>query len=142
LLVPFALLLMIDGRRGLRQAWPAALTAGLGFGIGQYLCSNFFTYQLTDLAAAVFGAGAIIVLLRLWAPAQSPNLDANLDAAPSRSAKRSAALSVAGDAVLADPKDQPISLAAGGGRDRVAPERPDHLAGSGHRDSRRELPLS
>jgi len=28
LLVPFILIGMVDGRRGLREAWPAALTAG------------------------------------------------------------------------------------------------------------------
>src|SRR5947209_15941900 len=28
LLVPFVLIFMVDGRRGLREAWPAALTAG------------------------------------------------------------------------------------------------------------------
>jgi lactate permease len=67
-LVPFALLLMLDGRRGLREAWPAALTAGVGFGVGQLLCSNYFTYQLTDLAAGVVSIGAVIVLLRFWSP--------------------------------------------------------------------------
>jgi lactate permease len=67
-LVPFVLLLMLDGRRGLREVWPAALTAGVGFGIGQFLCSNYFTYQLTDLAAGVVAIGAVIVLLRFWSP--------------------------------------------------------------------------
>jgi lactate permease len=67
-LVPFVLLLMLDGRRGLREAWPAALTAGVGFGIGQFLCSNYFTYQLCDLAGAVVATAAVIVLLRFWSP--------------------------------------------------------------------------
>ncbi|WP_411139675.1 L-lactate permease [Streptomyces sp. x-80] len=68
-LVPFALLLILDGRRGLRQVWPAALVAGLGFGAGQFVCSNFFVEQLTDLVAATTATGAVVLLLRFWSPA-------------------------------------------------------------------------
>ncbi|MGC0418725.1 L-lactate permease [Embleya sp. AB8] len=67
-LVPFALLLILDGRRGLREVWPVALTAGLGFGIGQFLCSNYFAYQLTDLVAALVSMAAVVSLLRWWRP--------------------------------------------------------------------------
>ncbi|HEY4022404.1 MAG TPA: L-lactate permease [Pseudonocardiaceae bacterium] len=67
-IVPLVLLLMLDGRRGLREVWPAALTAGIGFGIGQFLCSNFFAYQLTDLSAAIFSTILVIVLLKVWSP--------------------------------------------------------------------------
>jgi lactate permease len=67
-LVPFALLLLLDGRRGIRQLWPAALTAGVAFGAGQLLCSNLFTYQLTDLSAAVVSTLALVVLLHFWKP--------------------------------------------------------------------------
>ena len=66
--VPFALLLLLDGRRGLRELWPAALVAGLGFGAGQLLCSNLFAYQLTDLCAAVVSTLALVVLLQFWNP--------------------------------------------------------------------------
>jgi lactate permease len=67
-LVPLVLLLILDGRRGLREVWPAALTAGVGFGMGQYLCSNFFAYQLTDLVGALASTVALAVLLRFWSP--------------------------------------------------------------------------
>ncbi|MFF4734561.1 L-lactate permease [Streptomyces sp. NPDC001262] len=67
-LVPFVLLLMLDGRRGLTEAWPAALTAGVGFGAGQFLCSNYFAYQLTDIVAALCSTAALIALLRVWKP--------------------------------------------------------------------------
>ena len=68
MLVPFALVLMLDGRRGLRELWPAALTAGVGFGVGQFLCSNYFTYELTNIASSVVAIAAVIVLLRFWSP--------------------------------------------------------------------------
>src|SRR3954467_8878496 len=38
-LVPFLLVFLLDGVRGLRQAWPAALTAGLTFSVSQFLFS-------------------------------------------------------------------------------------------------------
>ncbi len=37
LLVPFVLVFMTDGRRGLREAWPAALTAGFVFALFQFV---------------------------------------------------------------------------------------------------------
>jgi len=36
LIVPFALVFMADGRRGVREAWPVALTAGVVFAILQF----------------------------------------------------------------------------------------------------------
>ncbi|MCC3766156.1 L-lactate permease [Streptomyces sp. UNOC14_S4] len=67
-LVPFALLLMLDGRRGLREVWPAAAVAGAGFGAGQFLCANYLVYQLTDVGAAVASTVALVLLLRVWTP--------------------------------------------------------------------------
>jgi lactate permease len=69
--VPFILIGVADGRRGLRQAWPAALTAGLTFGICQFLFSNFWSYKLCDIFAALVSAGAIILLNRVWHPGEA-----------------------------------------------------------------------
>jgi len=69
-LVPFAVLLLLDGRRGIRELWPAALAAGLGFGAGQLLCSNLFAYQLTDLSAAAVSTLALVILLKFWQPSR------------------------------------------------------------------------
>ncbi|WP_030435512.1 L-lactate permease [Actinoplanes subtropicus] len=67
--VPFILLGVADGRRGLRQAWPAALTGGLTFGICQFVFSNYWSYRLCDIFAAIASAGAIMLLNRVWQPA-------------------------------------------------------------------------
>lgn len=67
-LVPFVLLVIIDGRRGLKQVWPAALAAGLSFGLAQYALSNHFSYQLTDIFSALVATAAVIVLGRFWRP--------------------------------------------------------------------------
>lgn len=73
--VPFVLLVMVDGRRGLREVWPVAFAAGAGFAAGQFLCSNYFTYALTDLVAAVVSAVCVIVVLRLRPPRRPRVLD-------------------------------------------------------------------
>src|SRR5215212_3889774 len=39
LIVPLILVGMVDGMRGIRQTWPAALVGGLVFAIGQFACS-------------------------------------------------------------------------------------------------------
>lgn len=70
-LVPFVLLLIIDGRRGLKQAWPAALVGGLAFGVAQYLLSNHFAYPLTDIFSAIIATAAIVVLTRVWKPSST-----------------------------------------------------------------------
>jgi lactate permease len=68
LVVPFVLVFMVDGRRGLREAWPAALTAGLSFAIVQFAVSNYVSTQITDIAASLVSAGALVALTRVWSP--------------------------------------------------------------------------
>ncbi len=69
LLVPFVLVFVTDGRRGLRDAWPAALVAGVTFGVIQFAVSNYVNYQLTDIVASIAAAGAVVALTRVWTPA-------------------------------------------------------------------------
>ncbi|HWF33804.1 MAG TPA: L-lactate permease [Solirubrobacteraceae bacterium] len=68
LLVPFILVAMVDGRRGLRQAWPAALTAGLVFAAVQFASSNFISPELTDILASLASAACLLALTRVWSP--------------------------------------------------------------------------
>ena len=46
LVVPLLLLLIVDGVRGLRDAWPPALATGVSFSVLQFLCANYFMGQL------------------------------------------------------------------------------------------------
>lgn len=66
--VPFILLIVLDGRRGLREAWPAALVTGLSFGLAQWWASNFFSYELTDVVACLVSLGAAVLFLAFWKP--------------------------------------------------------------------------
>ncbi|WP_017975275.1 L-lactate permease [Actinopolyspora halophila] len=69
--VPFVLLFVADGRRGLRQAWPGALVGGVSFAVAQFLTSEL-VYQLADIIAAIVSAVALLLLLRFWRPAGEP----------------------------------------------------------------------
>ncbi|MEV4704352.1 L-lactate permease [Actinoplanes sp. NPDC049316] len=80
--VPLVLVAVIDGRRGVRQTWPAALVAGVVFAAGQFLASNFVSVPLTDIIAALLAAAAVVLLLRFWRPAETPDLREPGAAAP------------------------------------------------------------
>ena len=68
LLIPFVLVGMTDGWRGVREAWPAALTAGVVFALLQFSVSNYVNYQLTDIVAALGSAAAVVALVQVWSP--------------------------------------------------------------------------
>lgn len=70
LLVPLLLVLMVDGRRGVRQTWPVALVAGFVFGAAKFVTSNYLAVELTDVVAAVATVAAVLGMLRLWQPAE------------------------------------------------------------------------
>jgi lactate permease len=68
--VPFLIVVMLAGWRGLLGIWPAALVAGLSYTIPQYLLA---TYHGPWLAAPVAGLCCIvslIALLRFWRPGE------------------------------------------------------------------------
>src|ERR671931_2554332 len=70
LFVPLILMGMVDGMRGVRQAWPAAIVGGVAFAIGQFACSNYVSVELTDIIASLLGAAAIVALLQVWRPTE------------------------------------------------------------------------
>ena len=78
LIVPLILVGMVDGGRGVRQAWPAALVGGVAFAVGQFLCSNYFSVPLTDIVAALVATGILVLFLRVWSPSET--IDTDVDA--------------------------------------------------------------
>jgi lactate permease len=70
LIVPLILCGMVDGMRGIRQCWPAAMVGGFAFAIGQYACSNFVSVELTDIVASLLSVGALVAFLRVWQPSE------------------------------------------------------------------------
>ena len=70
LFVPLILVLIVDGRRGVRETWLPAMVAGTVFGLAQFVTSNFLSVQLTDIVASLLSAGSVVLLLRVWQPAE------------------------------------------------------------------------
>ena len=70
LVVPLILVFLVDGKRGVRQTWPVALVSGAAFGLSQFVASNFFIVELTDVVAAVVTVVVVLLMLRVWQPAE------------------------------------------------------------------------
>ena len=70
LIVPLILVGMVDGMRGVRQTWPVAVVGGVAFAVGQFVCSNYISVELTDIVASLASAGAIVGFLRVWQPSE------------------------------------------------------------------------
>jgi lactate permease len=64
-IVPLILVFVADGRRGLRETWVPALTAGLTFGIAQFVASNYVSVPLTDIVASLVAAAAVVAVTRV-----------------------------------------------------------------------------
>jgi lactate permease len=70
LFVPLILVGMVGGWRGVRATWPAALVGGLTFALGQFVCSNYISVELTDIVASLLSVGSLVLFLRVWQPAE------------------------------------------------------------------------
>ena len=66
--VPFWLVFIMDGVRGVRETFPAILVAGLAFAVCQYFTSNFWAYELPDITSAVFSLVCLALFLKVWHP--------------------------------------------------------------------------
>ncbi|WP_160668658.1 L-lactate permease [Pseudarthrobacter sp. ATCC 49987] len=75
LIVPLLLVFIVDGRRGVKQTWPVALVAGAVFGVAQFVTSNFFAVELTDVVAAVLTVAAVLLMLKFWQPTETVGMD-------------------------------------------------------------------
>jgi lactate permease len=68
LIVPFWLVWALAGRKATFEVWPAALTAGVSFGLVQFLVSNLVGPELVDILASLASIGSLLFLLRFWQP--------------------------------------------------------------------------
>lgn len=67
-IVPFLLVFIIDGKRGVAQTWPALTVIGVAFGLGIWWASNYFSYELTDVFASLIAMAAAVGFLAIWKP--------------------------------------------------------------------------
>lgn len=70
LVVPLILVIIVDGRRGVRQAWLPALLSGTVFAVAQFVTANYISVQLTDIVASLLAAGSLVLLVRVWQPSE------------------------------------------------------------------------
>ena len=71
LFVPFWLVFMMDGLRGVKETWPAALVAGLSFAVTQYFTSNYIGPELPDITSALASLICLTLFLKVWQPKRS-----------------------------------------------------------------------
>ncbi len=72
--VPFWLMFIMDGMRGVKETWPAALVAGASFAITQYLTSNFIGPELPDITSALVSIISLTLFLKVWQPQRATDV--------------------------------------------------------------------
>lgn len=70
-IIPTWIIVAYSGWRGMKEVWPAAVTAGLSFATMQFLISNFHGPMLVDIGSALFATLAMVLLLKVWKPKTS-----------------------------------------------------------------------
>jgi L-lactate transport len=68
LIVPFWVIVAMDGRRGVRETWPAILVTGGTFATSQFLTSNFIGPELPDIISSIVSLVCLALFLRVWKP--------------------------------------------------------------------------
>jgi lactate permease len=84
LIVPFWLICVFAGWRGMREIWPAILVSGASFALPQYLISNFINPWIVDIGASLISMACLIGFLKIWQPKNlwlSPKLRTRDDSA-------------------------------------------------------------
>ncbi|WP_454732545.1 MULTISPECIES: lactate permease LctP family transporter [Cupriavidus] len=68
LAVPFWLVFIMDGKRGVKETWPAALVTGASFSVTQYFTSNHIGPELPDITSALVSLISLTLFLKVWQP--------------------------------------------------------------------------
>ncbi len=95
LIVPFWLIWVFAGWRGMLAIWPAILVCGVSFAIPQFLISNFINPWIVDIGASLISMACLIGFLQVWQPKEvwtSPALRSH-DVSAATMAKPSVAIS-------------------------------------------------
>ncbi|MHC6226851.1 lactate permease LctP family transporter [Pseudomonas sp. X10] len=74
-IVPFWLVAIMDGWRGVKETWPAALVAGASFAITQYFTSNYIGPELPDITSALVSIVSLTLFLKVWQPKRAEDSD-------------------------------------------------------------------
>ena len=67
-IIPFYLVCVVAGWKGLKRTWPAALVAGGSFALAQFFVSNYWGPYTADIIAAAGSIAATVAFLKIWRP--------------------------------------------------------------------------
>ena len=65
---PWILVVLVTGRKGLRDGWPLAVVGSFSYILGQYPTSQYLGPYLPDIIGALTSFAALLLLLRFWRP--------------------------------------------------------------------------
>ncbi len=71
MIVPFWLVAMMDGVKGIRDTWPAILVAGGSFAVTQFFTANYVGPELPDITSALVSLVCLTLFLKNWKPKAS-----------------------------------------------------------------------
>ncbi|HET6359564.1 L-lactate permease [Streptomyces sp.] len=64
-IVPLLIVFLVDGRRGVKETWLPAVACGVAFALAQFACSNYISVELTDVVAALFALGVLVLVMHM-----------------------------------------------------------------------------
>lgn len=120
LIVPLLLVFIVDGRRGVKQTWPVALVAGVAFGAAQFVTSNFFAVELTDVVAAVVTVAAVLLMLKVWQPKETVGMGGAVETAPETAQEAARATAAVGSVAGSRRSGPAVGPPAGSGHPATA----------------------
>ncbi|HEV2543278.1 MAG TPA: L-lactate permease [Methylobacterium sp.] len=69
-IVPFWLIWVFAGFRGMMAIWPPIAVCGISFAAAQFLISNYINPWIVDIGASLVSMAALVAFLKVWRPAQ------------------------------------------------------------------------
>ncbi|WP_300795650.1 L-lactate permease [Helicobacter sp. UBA3407] len=75
LTVPFFIVFLMDGFKGVKETFPAIFVAAVSFTGTQFLSSNFLGAELPDIVSAIVSLACTTLFLKVWKPSNIFRLD-------------------------------------------------------------------
>ena len=69
-IVPFWLIWVFAGFRGMMAIWPPIAVCGISFAAAQFLISNYINPWIVDIGASLVSMAALVAFLKVWRPSQ------------------------------------------------------------------------
>lgn len=69
-ILPFWLVAIISGRKGVTQIWPAIFVTGFSYSLTMFLTASYLGPSLPDILSALVSITSLILFLQVWQPKQ------------------------------------------------------------------------